>query len=151
MDLRIWKALPWLLFIAAVGCGPARSPQQAAGDLSSPSAEARLKAARDIEDAARKPAGLPPDVIEALFQRVGAETDFKARASMLITLGYTGDPRAKPLLDQYAQTNDPQQRIYAARALKKWASKTGAVPPTYEFPDGWPYGTPGYPPPLAKN
>ena len=136
---------------AAAGCGgPARSPHEAAGDLSAPDPEVRLKAARDLEDSARKNDGLPPDITEALLQRAPAENDFKTKASMLITLGYTGDPRVKPMLDQYAQTMDRQQRIYAARALKKYATKTRAVPPGAEFPEDWPYGTPGYPPPLPK-
>jgi hypothetical protein len=149
--MKTWK---WLVIAAiavqSMGCKPSRTPEQAAGDLAAPSAELRLKAARDIEDGAWR-GTLTPAIVDALLQQQGAESDFKARASMLIALGYTGDARVKPILDQYAQTEDPQQRRYAARALKKWASKTGAVPANYEFSADWPYGTQGYPAPLPKK
>jgi HEAT repeat protein len=139
-----------VLLGAALGCGPSRTATEASRDLRSGDAELRLKAARDIEGAMRAEKSLPEPVVEALFERAGSESDFKTRASILITLGYTGDTRAKPLLDEYAKTQNPEQRRYAARALKKYAVKTGALPDGYDFPDEWPYGTDGYPPPLPK-
>ncbi len=139
-----------LLGLAAMGCAPSRSASEASRDLQSSDANVRLKAARDIEGAMRADKSLPAAVIESLFERAGAESDFKTRASILITLGYTGDSRAKPLLDEYAKTQNPEQRKYAARALKKYAVKTGTLPDGYDFPDEWPYGTDGYPPPLPK-
>lgn len=134
-----------------VGCGPSRTPAQAVSDLAAADAEVRLKAARDIETGARTDGTLPPDVIDTLLKQAASETDFKTKASILIGLGYTGDARAKPLLDAYAQTEDPQQRTYAARALKKWSVKTGKFPAEYKFPPDWPYGTEGYPAPLPKK
>lgn len=139
-----------LVGAVAMGCAPSRSASEASRDLQNGDATVRLKAARDIEGAMRAEKSLPADVVEALFERAGNESDFKTRASILITLGYTGDSRAKPLLDEYAQTQNPEQRRYAARALKKYAVKTGALPDGYDFPDEWPYGTDGYPPPLPK-
>jgi hypothetical protein len=138
-----------VLFLAitiSLGCGPSRTPAEAVADLRSPNPETRMIAARDIESGAQ--AGLTPDIIGALLQSAQSETDPKTKGAVMIALGYTGIPEAKPLLDQYVQTNDRDQRRWGARALKKWAVKAGQVPPTYEFPDEWPFGTPGYPPPL---
>jgi hypothetical protein len=150
--MNTWQS-PLLLaaLVVSTACGQPRTPQQAVGDIGAPNAEVRLKAARDIEDGARKSKGLPPDIVEALLKQVVVENDFKTHAAELIALGYTGDARVKPLLDEYAKTNDPQQRKYASRALKKFAAKTGAVPENFEFPDDWPYGTAGYPPSLPKQ
>lgn len=135
---------------AFMACAPSRTAGEASRDLRSNDVTLRLKAARDIEGAMRAQKSLPPEVVEALFERAGTESDFKTRASILITLGYTGDARAKPLLDEYARTENPEQRRYAARALKKYVVKTGAKPEGYDFPDEWPYGTDGYPAPLPK-
>jgi hypothetical protein len=143
-------ALSVALLVVATGCGPSRTPAQAVPDLAAADAEVRLKAARDIETGARKDGSLPADIVDKLLAQAKTEPDFKTKASILIALGYTGDERAKPLLDAYAQTEDPQQRTYAARALKKWSVKTGKFPAEYKFPPDWPYGTEGYPAPLPK-
>ncbi len=147
----ISHALATALVALAVGCGPSRTPAQAVPDLAAADAEVRLKAARDIETGARTQGSLPADVVDTLLKQAATESDFKTKASILIGLGYTGDARAKPLLDAYAQTEDPQQRTYAARALKKWSVKTGKFPAEYKFPPDWPYGTEGYPAPLPKK
>ncbi len=147
--LGITKAVGALLVTLALGCGPTRPPAQALPELSSADAEVRLKAARDIETGART-SGLAPEIVDALLKQATTEPDFKTKASILIGLGYTGDERAKPLLDAYAKTDDPQQRTYAARALKKWSVKAGKLPVEYKFPPDWPYGTEGYPAPLPK-
>ena len=147
--LGITKALGVALIALSLGCGPARTPAQALPDLASADVDARLKAARDIEGGARS-SNLAPNIVDALVKQAATEGDFKTKASILIGLGYTGDARAKPLLDAYAQTQDPQQRTYAARALKKWSTKTGKFPAEYKFPPDWPYGTEGYPAPLPK-
>jgi len=132
-----------------VGCGPSRSAAEAAKDLTASDSQVRLKAARDIEAVIRGEGSLAPEVVDALLARVATERDFKTRASMLIALGATGDARAKPMLDEYAQTNDPQQRIYATRALRKYAMKTGKMAQG-SFPESWPYGSEGYPAPLPE-
>lgn len=137
------------LLMLSAGCAPSRTPAQAKADLTAADPEVRMRAARDIEATSRDSA-LPPDVVEALLAQAPKETDMKTKGSIMITLGYTGDPRAKPLLEAYAQTGDVDQQRWASRALKKFAVKSGQLPATHEFPDSWPYGTPGYPPPAAK-
>jgi hypothetical protein len=134
----------------ALGCGPKRTAQEAAQDLRAPEAELRLKAARDIEANAREQRGLPPDVVDGLLQTFQGETDPKTKGSIITALGYTGDPRVKPLIEAYLQTSDPDQQRWGARAYKKYVVKTGQFPEDHEFPDFWPYGTAGFPPPAEQ-
>jgi hypothetical protein len=138
------------LAVGAIACGPSRTPDQAAADLQAPSAEVRLKAARDIEASARDHNGLPPNITDRLLERFPSETDPKTRGSMITALGYTGDPRVKPLLEEYLRTSNPDQQRWGARAYKKYVVRTGQLPPDYEFPENWPYGTAGFPPPAQQ-
>jgi hypothetical protein len=138
------------LLVPAAGCAPSRTPAEAKADLTAADPEVRMRAARDIEATSRDNT-LSPDVVDALLAQAQKETDTKTKGSIMITLGYTGDPRAKPLLEAYAQTSDVDQQRWAGRALKKFAVKSGQLPATHEFPDSWPYGTPGYPPPAVKQ
>jgi hypothetical protein len=140
-----------LALVMTAACGPSRTPHQAMADLNSPKGDVRLDAARDLESNARKHGGLPPDIVDGLLARAPTEPDPPTKGALMLALGYTGDPRAKPHLDAYLQTTDPDQQRWAARAYKKYVVKTGQVPPGHEFPDHWPYGSPGYPPPVEKN
>jgi HEAT repeat protein len=142
-------ALPVVLAVAD-GCGPKRTANEAAQDLRAPVAEVRLKAARDIEANAREQRGLPPEIVESLLQAFQNETDAKTKGSMITALGYTGDPRVKPMLEAYLQTSDPDQQRWAARAYKKYVVKAGQFPEDHEFPEYWPYGTPGFPAPAEE-
>ncbi|MBK8257734.1 MAG: HEAT repeat domain-containing protein [Polyangiaceae bacterium] len=146
-----WVALILLLGSALISCGPSRTAHEAATDLRAPDAEVRLRAARDIESQARAQQGLPADIIELLLSRFSEENDAKAKGSLITALGYTGDPRVKPLLEEYVKTTDYDQQRWASRAYKKFAVASGQFPPNHKFePETWPYGTPGYPPPAAK-
>jgi HEAT repeat protein len=119
-------------------------------DLRAPDAEVRVKAAREIEGAARAE-GLPPDITEQLLDQFGKEADPKTRGAIITALGYTGDPRVKPLLDAYCQTADYDQQRWGSRAYKKWAVASGQLPREHKFePETWPFGTPGFPPPAPK-
>ncbi len=70
---------------------------------------------------------------------------------LLIALGRSGAPQAKPFIDQAVMTAaDPNMRRWAGRALKYWLIQTGQLAESYAFPDGWPYGQPGYPPKLLQ-
>lgn len=136
-----------LALAGALGCKPSRTADEALADLSAPQTEVRLGAARDLESLSRDQRGLPPRAVDGLLERFPTETDPKTRGAMITALGYTGDPRVKPLLDPYLQTTDPDQQRWGARAYKKYVVKIGQYPPNHDFPDGWPYGTPGFPAP----
>lgn len=133
-----------------IACGASRTPNQAIGDLQAANADVRLDAARDLEAYARDHDGLPPDVTDALIARFPGEAHPKTKGAMITALGYTGDPRVKPLLEEYLKTSNPDQQRWGARAYKKYVVKTGQLPPDYEFPNNWPYGTAGFPPPAQQ-
>ena len=120
---------------------------EAINELRSPVSIARRNAA----DALRTPSGVPPEAVGPLMQALQTEADPGARGAELIALGKSGSPQAKPFLDQAVMTAaDPNMRRWAGRALKYWMIQTGALAESTEFPDGWPYGQPGYPPKLPQ-
>lgn len=131
--------------LGAVACGPSRTAAEAQADLAASEPAVRLKASRDIEAEAKTRGALAPNVLDDVLAKVATETDPKVKGSMVITLGYTGDARAKPIIDAYVQTTDYDQQRWAARALKWYQIKTGKVAADYVFPPHWPYGTAGYP------
>jgi hypothetical protein len=102
-------------------------------------------------DALRTPLGVPPESVQPLLVAASQEASPPARGAMLITLGKSGSPLAKPLIEQAVMTaQDPDMRRWASRALKYWMMSTGQLPAEYPFPKDWPYGQPGFPPPLAR-
>ncbi|MBK6520589.1 MAG: hypothetical protein IPM79_11985 [Polyangiaceae bacterium] len=141
------QLVPGVVLVAALGggCAPTTSAQLAK-DLSSLDAATRADAASCLERRAREQGELPGDVLEAILQQAPRETDPVARASMMRTLGHTGDVRAKEVLDAYARTDDGSQRAVASAALQAWAVAAGKVPPGHAFSPEWPYGTEAYPP-----
>ena len=147
----IFSAILCTTIALGTACGPSRTPNEAAADLGAGESERRLKAARDIEASAREAQGLPADVTETLLARFPVENDPKTKGSIITALGYTGDPRVKPLLEQYLQTSDPDQQRWGARAYKKYVVKTGQMAADYEFPENWPFGTSGFPPPAQEQ
>jgi hypothetical protein len=136
-----------LLALCVPACGHSMPPGEAIASLRSPDPTTRQHAA----DALRTKEGVPAEAVPALLDSFQKEQDPHARGAMLITLGKSGSPQAKASIDQAVQTAaDPDNRRWAGRALKLWMVQTGQIPPDYKFPDGWPYGQPGYPPPMAK-
>lgn len=131
------------------GCA-ARSSVEAARDLGDLDVDVRECAAESIEDEARDRGELPHDVVDALLYRAAVERDFDTRAAVVRALGYSGDARAKDVLDAYARTDDPAGRKVAAEALQEWAIKSGRFKPGHKFAADWPYGTEAYPPRLAS-
>jgi hypothetical protein len=138
------------MFLGAVGCGPKRTMQQASQALDAPRTEERLAGARDLEGFARDGTPLTPEVVDRLLTKFPSESDPKTRGAMITALGYTGDPRVEAPLSDYLQTNDPDQQRWAARAYKKYVVKTGKYPAGFDFPENWPYGTTGFPPPASR-
>jgi hypothetical protein len=123
------------------GCREPKTPAQSIAELRSPDAEQRRRAADDL----RTDAGVAPEAIQPLLQAAAAEQTPNVLGAMLITLGRSGVPEAKPLIDKQIPSTDKDMRRWAGRALKYWMIKTGQLDKDYKFPDGWPYGTPGFP------
>jgi hypothetical protein len=139
-----------LLALTALACGPSRTASEAKADLTSADAEVRLKATRSIEDEAKSTGKLPADVLDALLALAGTEGDKKVKGSVVIALGYTGDERAKPIIEAYLQTDDPDQQRWAGRAWSWYLIRTGKFPEGHKFPAKFPYGTEGFPAPASK-
>src|SRR5258708_12078350 len=85
----------WLLLTASFACGH-MPPDQAMAELRNPEPVARQHAA----DALRGD-DMSPQSVQALMDVVRSEQDPKARAAMVISLGASGSPQAKPVVDDY--------------------------------------------------
>ena len=140
-------ALALLVALAVSGCREPRTTADLVSDLRSPSADVR----RDAADGLRMDEGVPAEAIGPLLQAAQAEKDRKAFGAMMITLGRSGVPEAKPLIDARIPEPDRDMRRWAARALKYWMIANHQLPPDPQLPDGWPYGQPGFPPPLPPE
>ena len=92
-----------------------------------------------------------PEAIEPLLHAITSERDKHAHGAMLITLGKSGVPEAKPHIDGALPVYDEDVRRWAARALKYWLVATGRMHPDQDLPDHWPYGQPGFPPPMRSQ
>jgi hypothetical protein len=143
--MRVWNLLPLLAVLAIPACHHAMPPDEALAAIHDGDPKVRQHAA----DALRDGNVVPGPAVPALLQAVQTEQVAYVRGAMLITLGTSGAPQAKPIIDQAVQTAaDPDSRRWAGRALKAWMIQTGAIPAETKFPAGWPYGQPGYPPPM---
>ena len=131
----------------AMGCGKPRTTNELVADLRSPDWSTRRGAADDL----RTDAGVPEEAIAPLVEAAKAEKNPPALGAMLITLGRSGKPEARPLIDENIKTDDPDMRRWAGRALKYWMIATGEKKESDVFPEGWPYGQPGYPAKLPEK
>ena len=136
-------AMGWM---AACNRTPKSVPNMIA-NLRHPDPAERRRAA----DGLRMDFGVPAEAIDPLLAAIGAERDKHAHGAMLITLGKSGVPEAKPHIDGALPVPDEDVRRWAARALKYWLIATGSMHPDQDLPDHWPYGQPGYPPPLRSQ
>ena len=109
------------------------------------------KERRAAADGLRLEHGVPAEAIQPLLDAINVERDKYAHGAMLITLGKSGVPEAKPHIDGAIPVPDKDVRRWATRALKFWLIVTGAMHPDQKLPKGWPYGQPGYPPPLPES
>lgn len=137
-----------LVIGSATACrrGP-KSVPHLIGELRHPQAKHRRSAADDL----RMDNGVPQEAIGPLLEAAGVERDPGALGAMLITLGRSGVPEAKPYIDGQIPSRDKDMRRWASRALRYWFIATGEVPENYDFPRDWPYGQPGYPPRLHED
>lgn len=143
---------PSLALIVAValalsaGCRQPKSPHDlAAGVLNSPDADEREDAAKDLADPDEGP---PLEVVPALITALEREKNAKAYAAILIALGKSGAPQAKPYLEVNLNNTNKEVRRAADRGLKLWSEKNpeGVAPPTIPILPG----QPGMPPPPAE-
>jgi hypothetical protein len=132
-----------LAFSSGLACTPPMSTDMAIAELRNPNPKLRAGAA----DRLRRDEGVPPEAIQPLIDASKTEQDPAAKGAMMITLGRSGKPEVKDLVEQYVQNaHGPDERRWAARALKYWLIQNGALAPNESLPEGWPYGTKGYPP-----
>jgi len=139
--LAICLALSW------VGCREPRTTNEVVADLRNPDPDKRQNAADDL----RTDQGVPAEAIPHLLQAIQTEQNPKAYGAMLITLGRSGVAEAKPLIDARIPDMDRDMRRWVSRALKYWLIANKQLPPDPQLPDGWPYGQPGFPPPLPPD
>ncbi|MFO0555345.1 MAG: HEAT repeat domain-containing protein [Polyangiaceae bacterium] len=136
---------------AVVGCGGGRmTTRDAISLLDSPEPGDRRQAADSLrggKSVSFKKSVVPYEAIQPLINTLGHESDPKVRGAILITLGASGAPEAKAPIDEWVQkaSSREEQRWYG-RALKYYLIKTGVKDEGEKFPEGWPYGTNGYPP-----
>lgn len=98
-------------------CGPKMTTQEAIANLKSPDLETRWKSA-DALRGGTTGKKVAPEAVAPLIDAVKTEKEAKARGAMLTTLGASGAPEAKPVIDEWVQkaaTHD-EQRWYG-RAL----------------------------------
>jgi len=132
---------------APLACHHSVPPDQAIAELHDPNPGTRQGAA----DSLRTDEGVPPNAVRPLLDALGTEQVPYVRGAILITLGKSGRPEAKAPIDQAVQSaKDKDSRRWAGRALKYWMIETHALAADLDFPEGWPYGQPGFPPRLAE-
>ena len=120
------------LTLAASGSGCRRNknarvqpPSGLAYNLGNPDADEREDAAKDLRD----DGGPPPDAVPHLLSAIAREQNGKAFAEMLITLGASGAPEAKPIIDAHLNHPDEDMREAAETATKKWYARSGQQAP----------------------
>jgi len=137
--------------VVGSGCGPKMTTQEAIANLKSPDLETRWKSADALRGGVTGKK-VAPEAVAPLLDALKTEAEPKARGAILTTLGASGSPEAKPAIDEWVQkaASADEQRWYG-RALKTWLIETGAKSKEDAWPDGWPYGTTGYPPIIPKG
>jgi hypothetical protein len=128
--------------------GPASMPTIAR--LTSPEWKERREAADDLGEHENPPV----EAVGPLIAAASRETAPKALAAELLTLGWTGAPEAKPVLEAHLGDHDDDVRRAARKAMKRWQTKNGQMvrrdveTASAEPPPGTPAApTPAAPPP----
>ena len=116
-----------LCFVNAAGCRHRRADNATPSDpslgygLGSRDAHNRKEAAEYL----RKNDGPPADAVPMLVDALARETDRGAKEEMLMTLGASGAPEAKPAIDAHLDDTDADVRRTAHKAEKRWETKNG--------------------------
>lgn len=144
-----------LSLCAAFGAGCRRDRAQYPGGLyaalESPDPSVRRDAADDLMD----DGGPSPEGVQRLIAAIQHEQDAKTYGVMLLALGKSGAPEAKPYIEANLHNPNKQVRDRAEKALEYWASRNprGVAPAGYGpqpevAPEPMEPGQPGEPPPL---
>jgi hypothetical protein len=80
---------------------------------------------RDAADDLREDGGPPQQAVVALAMAASRERHPKALGAMLLTLGASGAPEAKPIIEAHVDDGDSDVRRYARRAMKSWLVRNG--------------------------
>jgi len=83
------------------------------------------KVRREAADDLREDGGPPASAVPALLTAANKEQNPKALQAMLLTLGASGAPDAKPVLDAHVADADADTRRAAHKGLKSWQAKNG--------------------------
>ena len=94
-------------------------------NLDAEDADDRKEAAEKLRD----DGGPPPQAVPMLVAALQREPDDEARAEMLITLGASGAPEARPILEQYLAHGEGDTRKGAEEGLERWAKRNGQAKP----------------------
>lgn len=130
---------------SATGCrrNKAHSPGEHIAMLQSPDTGERRDAADDLMDNGGPPLEAVPYLIAAL-QR---EQDPKTYGVMLLALGKSGAPEARPYLEANIGNPNKYVRDRATKGLEEWSRRNPAgmplPPPGYAPPPGEPVQPPG--------
>lgn len=122
------------------------SPAEAVAALNDPSWEVRRHAADKLRD----DGGPSPQAIPALWAAIQREREPHAYGAMLITLGASGIPEVRPLIDARVNAADEDMQRWARRALKYWLVANGLLAKDADLPEP-PNPLYGPPPPLPPT
>ncbi len=142
--MRKTSPLRSVLVLASLlaACAPKMTSSQWIAQLGDADPQKRQQAADEL----RSDAGVPSEAVAPLIAAFKRDTTPNAKGAEAISLGASGAAEAKPLIDDYVRNaRTREQQRWAGRALKYWMQRNKQIPQDYKFPDGWPYGTPGYP------
>ena len=122
-----------LAFSSGLACTPPMSTDMAIAELRNPEWRMRQGAA----DRLRGDKGVPAEAIQPLIEAYNKEQEPAAKGAMIITLGSSGKPEVKDLVEQYVQiAKGKDERRWAARALKMWMIAERLARPQREPPRG---------------
>lgn len=116
------------------GCRSPKTPSESMSLLQSPDPDERQDAAKDLMD----DGGPPREAVPALIQALQREQDPDTYGVLLVALGKSGAPEARPYLEVNINNQNKHVRKSAEKALELWARKN---------PNGVPVPPPAMPAP----
>ena len=119
-----WAALFVVSTLTFTACRHSDSFQDRVARLSSDDPSDRRSAA----DALRANGGPPQEAVPYLFQAISHERDAGAYGAMMITLGASGVPQAKPLIEANLRSSSASIRRWAGTAMDYWVARNGGRP-----------------------
>jgi hypothetical protein len=84
---------------------------------------------RVAADELRAAGGPAPTAVPYLFEAISHERNPATYGAMLITLGASGAPEARPLIEARLRDPDSAMRRWAGTAMDYWSARNGVRPP----------------------